>query len=50
VGFDAEEILHSDNKGMGLKNIISRVKSINGNYSFSSRPGEGFTIKIEINN
>ncbi len=50
VGFDAEEILQSDNKGMGLKNIISRVKSINGNYSFSSRPGEGFTIKIEINN
>jgi PAS domain S-box-containing protein len=50
VGFDAEEILQSDNKGMGLKNIISRVKSINGNYSFSSRQGEGFTIKIEINN
>ncbi len=50
VGFIVDEIIQTDNKGMGLKNIISRVKSINGTYYFSSKPGEGFTIKIEINN
>jgi PAS domain S-box-containing protein len=49
VGFVVEDIIQSENKGMGLKNIISRVKSINGNYHFLSRPGEGFTIRIEIN-
>lgn len=48
VGFVVDEIIQSDNKGMGLKNIISRVKSINGDYNFSSRPGEGFNIHIEI--
>jgi len=49
VGFDVDEIISSENKGMGLKNIISRVKSISGKYSFNSAPDEGFTIKIEVN-
>jgi len=49
VGFNTEEIMTNENKGMGLKNIISRIKSINGEYSFSSIPGNGFTIRIEIN-
>jgi len=49
IGFDVDEIINSESKGMGLKNIISRVKSISGKYNFTSSPGEGFTIKIEIN-
>ncbi len=49
IGFDVDQIIYAENKGMGLKNIISRVKSINGKYSFSSKPGEGFSITIEIN-
>jgi len=48
IGFNVEEILTSKNVGMGLKNIISRVKSINGKYSFNSIPNNGFTIKIEV--
>ncbi len=48
VGFDVDDIINSENKGMGIKNIISRIKSISGKYEFSSVPGEGFTIKIEI--
>lgn len=48
IGFNAEEIMQSENKGMGLKNIISRVRSINGTYYFSSKPGDGFSIKIEV--
>ncbi len=49
VGFDVDKIMNSENMGMGLKNIVSRVKSISGKYSFNSIPGQGFTIKIEIN-
>ena len=48
VGFVVNDVLLSDSKGTGLKNIISRVKSINGTYSFISEPNSGFTIKIEI--
>lgn len=48
VGFVVDDIIHSENRGMGLKNIISRIKSINGKYNFSSAPGKGFTLKIEI--
>ena len=48
VGFDVEQIMHSDKAGMGLKNIISRVKSIDGIYNFESGKGNGFKIEIEI--
>ncbi|PKP22524.1 MAG: hypothetical protein CVU05_03470 [Bacteroidetes bacterium HGW-Bacteroidetes-21] len=48
IGFNADEIIQSENKGMGLKNIISRIKSINGSYVFSSSSNEGFSIKIDI--
>ncbi len=48
IGFDINEIMKSDYKGMGLKNIISRIKSINGDYSFISFPDNGFNIKVNI--
>lgn len=48
IGFNTEDIMNSDKKGMGLKNIISRIKSINGNYYFNSSPNNGFSIKIDI--
>lgn len=48
IGFNVDEILTTKNLGMGLKNIISRVKSINGKYKFNSVPDQGFTIKIEV--
>ncbi len=48
VGFNVDEIMTSEHKGMGLKNIISRVKSINGEYHFESSPGNGFKIKVNI--
>ena len=39
----------SDKKiGIGLKSIISRIKSINGRCQFSSEEGQGFKIIIEI--
>jgi signal transduction histidine kinase len=35
--------------GMGLNNIINRVKSIQGTCEFISNVGAGTTVKIEIN-
>ncbi len=48
IGFDIDKIMSSEHLGMGLKNIISRIKSINGNYSFISFPDNGFQIKVNI--
>lgn len=48
IGFAAEKIIMSDIGGTGLKNIISRIKSINGKYYFGKNPDDGFNIKIEI--
>ncbi|MDD2382086.1 MAG: ATP-binding protein [Mariniphaga sp.] len=49
VGFDPEgkpdgEFL----RGMGLENIRSRVKSLNGFFSIHSFPGEGVKVLIQI--
>ncbi|MCW0483313.1 sensor histidine kinase [Gaoshiqia sediminis] len=33
-------------RGMGLENIFSRVKSLNGNYQLRTAPGEGFSIQL----
>jgi len=43
-----EELLDSKN-GMGLKNIISRSKTINANYSFSNTmPNFHFNLEVEV--
>jgi PAS domain S-box-containing protein len=38
----------SSGKGLGLKNIMSRVKSLNGFLEFDSRPKVGTSVTIEI--
>ncbi|MDD3685327.1 MAG: Cache 3/Cache 2 fusion domain-containing protein [Bacteroidales bacterium] len=48
VGFSAQEKLLQDYGGTGLKNIISRIKSINGTYSFGNNSNTGFSLQIEI--
>jgi len=48
VGFDVQNIMNNKSTGMGLKNIISRIRSINGNCSFFSELNKGFKIDIEI--
>jgi PAS domain S-box-containing protein len=43
-----DELLNSKN-GMGLKNIISRSKTVNANYSFSNKtPGFHFTLEMDL--
>jgi len=48
IGFAVDDIMKNKNTGMGLKNIISRIKSINGKCEFISNKGEGLQIIIEI--
>ncbi len=48
IGFNTKKIMSDKRVGIGLKSIISRIKSINGSCHFSSEEGQGFRIIIEI--
>ncbi len=45
IGFDME---NSKSNGMGLSNINSRVKSLDGKIEMHSKPKQGFFLKITI--
>ena len=38
----------SDKRGIGLKNVESRVKSLGGEFQMESSPGKGTTVNIEF--
>lgn len=44
IGFDQNKI----KKGIGLKNINSRVKELNGTVAFQSKVDQGTSIKVKI--
>lgn len=46
IGIDLEKIELERNKGLGLFNIFNRIKSIDGNYSYTTSPGKGFNFKL----
>ncbi len=48
IGFDLDKVLNSDTSGMGLKNIISRLKSINGTYRIHSKKEAGTLVVVEV--
>ncbi len=48
-GFNISRTLKDPKIGMGLNNIINRVKSIHGTCEFISDEGAGTTVKIKIN-
>jgi PAS domain S-box-containing protein len=48
VGFNADKVMNNPQTGIGLKSIISRVKSVNGRVIFKSFEGHGFKIYIDI--
>lgn len=47
-GFEFQGRFDRDASGMGLNNILSRVKSINGRYDLDSAPDKGMTAKIRV--
>lgn len=50
IGFDAKEINAGTSSGMGLYNVLSRVKSLNGTHKIKSNPQRGGMMAIvEIN-
>jgi signal transduction histidine kinase len=46
-GFNVDKVLQNSN-GIGLQNVVSRVKSLNGTVQLISGQGEGFKSIIEI--
>ena len=46
IGFDVAQ--QTQFNGLGLKNIVARVKSMNGAINIDSMPGNGTTITAEI--
>jgi len=49
IGFDVQAVINSRNKGMGLNNIITRAKSVNGTCMMKSVLGQGLSVIIDIN-
>lgn len=47
-GFDYD-VVNSEFTGMGLTNIYSRIKSVNGSCQIFSQPEEGFNANLVIN-
>ena len=48
IGFESKTVMENKGTGIGLKSIVSRIKSINGSCEITSREGDGFKITIEI--
>ncbi|MEX0313618.1 MAG: ATP-binding protein [Allomuricauda sp.] len=44
VGFD----IGKGKRGIGLRNVISRVKKLDGTLSFDSKKGKGTTVTVEL--
>ncbi len=49
VGFDVQAVMNSRNKGMGLNNIITRAKSVNGTCMIKSVLDQGVSVVVDIN-
>jgi signal transduction histidine kinase len=47
-GFDTSRLGMEDNKGMGISNIETRVKSIDGVFILESNPGKGTSALIKV--
>jgi len=48
VGFDVQAVMNSRTKGMGLNNIITRAKSVNGTCMIKSVLGQGVSVVVDI--
>jgi signal transduction histidine kinase len=47
-GFDTSALSKEDNKGMGLSNIETRVKTVEGVFIIESSPGKGTSALIKV--
>ena len=47
IGFDIEEKLKTGG-GLGLNNIINKIKTLKGSYDFNSQPDKGMFLLISL--
>lgn len=47
-GFDTNSLMKEENKGMGLSNIETRVKTVEGVFVLESTPGKGTSVLIKM--
>lgn len=47
-GFDVNRVLHDNTRGNGLRNMVSRIESVNGTYKFESKIKSGFKASFSI--
>lgn len=48
IGFDFQETSQWQTKGMGISNMVSRIKSLGGDLEINTSPGKGFSIDMKI--
>ena len=46
IGFNWKEQVESPAKGMGINNIITRIRSLGGDFEVHSEPNRGFEISF----
>jgi len=47
-GFDVNKVLHENTRGTGLRNMVSRIESVNGTYKFENKSKTGFKASFSI--
>ena len=45
---DVQAVMNNRNKGMGLNNMITRAKSVNGSCIIKSEPSQGISVIVDI--
>jgi PAS domain S-box-containing protein len=48
IGFNFDEIINEKRVGIGLLNILSRLKTVNGKYKIETATGKGFSFELVI--
>ncbi|WP_266367987.1 sensor histidine kinase [Tellurirhabdus rosea] len=47
-GFDLDETLQDKKRGLGLRNIESRLSVVDGNVTFDTAPGRGTRVHVQV--
>jgi signal transduction histidine kinase len=48
IGFDMKEVAKNESRGIGIRNIESRLAVVNGHVMFDVAKGKGSVIKIDV--
>jgi signal transduction histidine kinase len=48
IGFEYEELMKREHKGMCLLNIINRLSVLKANYNIQTKPNQGFMFEMKL--